>query len=259
MQIHQPRLAEMVADVLRERIITGRLKDGDGLPRQEDLLAEFNVSRPSLREALRILESEGLITVRRGNLGGAVVHAPRAGNAAYAVGLVLQSKGVPMIDLRDALKSIEPVCAGLCAAREDRHEAVLPKLRELHERVVAAVDDEVEFTLAARRFHEQLVASCGNQTLILIVGALESLWSSREEAWARDASQAGAFPDAKRRQSGIKAHERILKSIEDGDVDRVQRQARVHLESSMLYAITSDIEKKPVEALSPRQSRNAGL
>jgi DNA-binding FadR family transcriptional regulator len=80
------------------------------------------VSRPSLREALRILESEGLITVRRGNLGGAVVHAPRVGNAAYSVGLVLQSKRVPMTDLRDAIKSIEPVGAGLCAAREDRYE-----------------------------------------------------------------------------------------------------------------------------------------
>jgi GntR family transcriptional regulator, transcriptional repressor for pyruvate dehydrogenase complex len=254
-QIHQPRLAEMVADVLRDRIVTGRLKDGDELPRQEDLLAEFNVSRPSLREALRILEAEGLITVRRGNLGGAVVHSPQVGNAAYSVGLVLQSRGVPMTDLRDAIKSIEPVCAGLCAARDDRHEEVLPSLRQVHERVVAAVDDDVEFTISSRRFHEQLVAVCGNQTLILVVGALESLWSSREEAWARDASQTGSFPDSKRRQSGVRAHERILKSIEDGDVDRVQRQARVHLESSLLYAVAADVEKA-VEASSPRQSWN---
>jgi DNA-binding FadR family transcriptional regulator len=257
-QIHQPRLAEMVADALRDRIVTGRLKDGDGLPRQEDLLAEFNVSRPSLREALRILEAEGLITVRRGNLGGAVVHSPRVGNAAYSVGLVLQSRNVPMTDLRDALKSIEPVCAGLCAGREDRHETVLPGLWAVHEQVVAAVDDEVEFTMTSRRFHEQMVASCGNETLILVVGALESLWSSREEAWARDASETGEFPGSKSRQAGVRAHERILKSIEDGDVDRVQRQARVHLESSMLYALGTDIGK-PVEASSPRQTWNVGV
>ncbi len=257
MQIHQPRLAEMVADSLRDRIIAGRLKDGDGLPRQEDLLAEFNVSRPSLREALRIQESEGLITVRRGNLGGAVVHAPRVGNAAYSVGLVLQSRGVPMTDLREALKSIEPVCAGLCAARPDRHETILPRLWSLHEEVKASIDDEVTFTMTSRRFHEEMVASCGNDTLILVVGALESLWSSREEAGARDASQSGEFPDSKQRLSGVRAHERILKSIEDGDLDRVQRQARVHLESSMLYGLGADLDKL-VEASPPRQTWDVG-
>ncbi|WP_433045903.1 FadR/GntR family transcriptional regulator [Dactylosporangium sp. CS-033363] len=257
MQIHQPRLAEMVADTLRDRIITGRLKDGDGLPRQEDLLAEFNVSRPSLREALRILEAEGLITVRRGNLGGALVHAPRVGNAAYSVGLVLQTRGVPMTDLRDAIKSIEPVCAGLCAARADRNEEVLPVLRAVHEEVVAAVDDDVEFTRTSRRFHEQLVALCGNETMILVIGALESLWSTREEAWARDASLHGEFPDATRRMSGIRAHDRILASIEDGEVDRVQQQARVHLESTLLYALGDDVDR-PVAASPPRQSSWTG-
>jgi GntR family transcriptional repressor for pyruvate dehydrogenase complex len=249
--MHQPRIAEMVADVLRRRIVSGQLQDGDALPRQEDLLTEFRVSRPPLREALRILESEGLITVRRGNRGGAVVHAPHMHNAAYSVGLVLESRHVPVTDLRDALKSIEPVCAGLCASREDRHDAVLPTLWEVHNRIVEAVDDEVEFTIASRRFHEQLVEACGNQTLILVVGSLESLWSRREEAWARDASAAGAFPDRRRRLTGIRAHERMLKSIEDGDVDRVQRQARVHLESTLLYAFV-DGAVTHVEAVSSR-------
>jgi GntR family transcriptional regulator, transcriptional repressor for pyruvate dehydrogenase complex len=253
-QIHQPRLAEMVAEVLRERIVTGQLQDGALLPRQEDLLQEFRVSRPSLREALRILESESLITVHRGNRGGATVHVPRVGNAAYSVGLVLQAKGVQLADLRDALKSIEPVCAGICAAREDRHETVLPRLRELHAETLKAVNDPYQFTMTSRRFHEELVHSCGNETLKLVVGALESLWSSREEAWARQADEAGAFPEPKRRMSGTRAHERIIKYIEDGDVDRVQRQARLHLESSLLYA-TAGEDSRAVEPSSPRASR----
>jgi GntR family transcriptional repressor for pyruvate dehydrogenase complex len=236
-QIRQPRLAEMVAEALRERIVSGDLKDGAMLPRQEDLLQEFRVSRPSLREALRILEAEGLITVHRGNRGGATVHVPRAANAAYSVGLVLQSRGVQMIDVREALKSIEPVCAGLCAQRPDRLEAVLPHLTELHEATLAALDDPLEFTVTSRRFHEALVESCGNETIKLVIGALESLWTSREEAWARSADESGGFPDAKRRLSGTKAHARILKYIEEGDVDRVQRQARLHLDSSLLYAL----------------------
>jgi GntR family transcriptional repressor for pyruvate dehydrogenase complex len=250
--IHQPRLAEMVADVLRERIVSGQLQDGASLPRQEDLLQEFRVSRPSLREALRILEAEGLITVHRGNRGGATVHVPRVGNAAYSVGLVLQSRGVQMADVRDALQAIEPVCAGLCAAREDRHETVLPRLRALQKEALDAVGDPVQFTVTSRKFHEGLVDSCGNETLKLVVGALESLWTSREEAWARDADQAGGFPDSKRRLSGIRAHERIIKYVEDGDVDRVQRQARRHLESSLLYALDGATDDRAVEPASPR-------
>jgi GntR family transcriptional repressor for pyruvate dehydrogenase complex len=251
-QIHQPRLAEMVAEVLRERIVTGELQDGAMLPRQEDLIQEFRVSRPSLREALRILEAEGLITVHRGNRGGATVHVPRAANAAYSVGLVLQSRGVGIADVRDALKAIEPVCAALCAERQDRAEAVLPLLTSLHEASLAAVDDPVEFTLTSRRFHEALVDSCGNETLKLVIGALESLWTTREEAWARDAERAGGFPDAKRRLSGTKAHARILKYIEDGDVDRVQRHARLHLDATLLYALDDAAPDAPVEPSSPR-------
>jgi DNA-binding FadR family transcriptional regulator len=227
----------MVADVLRTRIVSGQLADGAMLPRQEDLLQEFRVSRPSLREALRILEAEGLITVHRGNRGGATVHVPRAANAAYSVGLVLQTRGVHLADVRDALKSIEPVCAGLCAQREDRAEEVLPTLTALHEATVEAVDDPMEFTTNSRRFHEAIVDLCGNETLKLVVGALESLWTTKEESWAVEAARAGDFPQSRNRLTGIKAHARIVKSIEDGDVDRVQRQARQHLDHSLRYAL----------------------
>jgi len=251
--MHQPRLAEMVADVLRDRIVSGQLGDGAWLPRQEDLLQEFRVSRPSLREALRILEAEGLITIHRGNRGGATVHVPRVGNAAYSVGLVLQSRGVRLADVRDALQAIEPVCAGLCAAREDRYETVLPLLRALHQEAVDSVGDPLQFTAKSRRFHEGLVDSCGNETLKLVVGALESLWTSREEAWAREADMAGGFPDSKRRLTGTRAHERIIKYIEDGDVDRVQRQVRLHLESSLVYALDHESEGRAVEPASPIQ------
>ena len=82
------RRAEIVADELRRQIIDGELSDGDLLPRQEILVEQFNVSLVSLREALRILETEGLVSVRRGNRGGAVVHAPAKASAASCVATV---------------------------------------------------------------------------------------------------------------------------------------------------------------------------
>ena len=96
------RTAEIVADELRRQIIDGELSDGDLLPRQEVLVEQFNVSLVSLREASAILETEGLVSVRRGNRGGAVVHAPAKASAAYMLGLLLQSDTVPLADRRRA-------------------------------------------------------------------------------------------------------------------------------------------------------------
>src|SRR6202165_2853661 len=97
-QLRQPRLAELVAESLRLRITSGVLQEGDLLPKLEELIEEFQVSKPSLREALRILETEGLITVRRGNVGGAIVHAPGRQDAGYTIGAVLDSRAGPLGD-----------------------------------------------------------------------------------------------------------------------------------------------------------------
>src|SRR5580704_17074489 len=86
-QMRQPRLAEMVSGVLRQRILTGAMGGDAELPTVDRLADEFGVSPPSIREALRILENEGLVTVRRGRSGGAVVHRPKPEGAAYLLGL----------------------------------------------------------------------------------------------------------------------------------------------------------------------------
>jgi DNA-binding FadR family transcriptional regulator len=236
----------MVADVLRERIVTGVLKDGDLLPRQEDLLAEFAVSRPPLREALRILEAEGLITVRRGNRGGAVIHAPQAQNAGATIGMVLKAQGVPLKDVGNALRQLEPLCASLCASREDRASAVLPRLRAVHETAEAAIDNELEYTRVQRQFHEELVELCGNETLKLVVGALESLWSRQEEAWAEQVTSEGGFPERDKRLEGLRAHQRLLDLIEAGDVADVTSVARRHLDAIQRYALSSVNAGTPV-------------
>ncbi|MDO9487493.1 MAG: GntR family transcriptional regulator, partial [Sphingomonadaceae bacterium] len=130
-RLKQPRIAEIVADGLRQRILSGELKDDDVLPKQEDLMAEFGVSPPCIREAFRILETEGLVTVLRGNVGGAVVHVPQPFTAAYMMGLVLESRRTTLFDLMNAMRILEPVCAATCAERADRHTTVLPMLRKV--------------------------------------------------------------------------------------------------------------------------------
>ncbi|MPZ25958.1 MAG: GntR family transcriptional regulator [Micromonosporaceae bacterium] len=261
MQLQQPKLADLVARTLRDRILSGELQDGDELPRQEDLLREFGVSKPSLREALRILEAEGLATVRRGNRGGAVVHVPKAQNAAFMIGLTLQFRGVPLADVGHALRAIEPVCAGLCAARDDRDREVVPALREIQQATQLSVGDPVEFTGCTRRFHQEIVGRCGNQTLILVVGALEAIWSSPERSWADQATRQGRFPDRGQRLRGIRAHERLIGLIGSGDVERVQRFAASHLRDSLAHMIvdTAGDTVQPLRAPDgPRSAPGAG-
>src|ERR1700709_797110 len=143
-RLRQSNMAELVAEVLRQRIVDGQLADGDLLPKQESLAGEFGTSSASVREGLRILEGEGLVTVRRGRLGGAVVHAPASGSAAYLVGLVLQSRDVKLKEIGDVILDLEPICAGLCAERRDRRKTVIPQLRAVHEEQLASVGDLVE-------------------------------------------------------------------------------------------------------------------
>ncbi|MGE3618932.1 MAG: FadR/GntR family transcriptional regulator [Acidimicrobiia bacterium] len=243
-QLRQPSVAELIAHRLRERILEGQLRDGDLLPKQEDLLAEFGVSKPSVREALRILETEGLISVRRGKTGGAVVHAPKAENVAYTLELVLRAQNVDIDDVAIALRNLEPVCASLCAARPDRQEAVIAELRPIHEEAARNIDDVLRFTRLSRLFHEKLVACCGNETLIMVVGALEAIWTAHATAWAVESTDHDEFPDEAYRQRGWDDHELLLRLIERGDGEAVAREAHSHLAWAPTYEVMETLPPK---------------
>lgn len=248
-QLHQPRLAEVVAGILRSRILEGRLSDGARLPKQEELLREFRVSRPSLREALRILETEGLLTVKRGNVGGAVVRAPKPQSTAYMFGLVLQSRQVTLDDLAEALCNVEPVAAALCARRDDRVDTVVPVLRECLQKTERAIGDGVAFTHLSRQFHEEVVRGCGNETLIVMIGSLEHVWSQQERRWAQQAQDEGSYPEASCRDA-LSAHRSILRAIESGDPDRASKLARTHLAHTQRYPLSSEGDS-PVQVSTP--------
>lgn len=245
--VRTQRVAEVVAQRLRERILSGELADGALLPKEDDLRDEFPVSKPSLREALRILETEGLLTVRRGNRGGAVVHRPTAVDAGYMFGLVLSGQGTSLADVATALREVEPLCAALCALRRDRRQAVVPVLADLHTQAVAAVDDLVEVSALSRRFHESIVESCGNRTLTLVAGVLESIWSAHERRWA--ARTADAVPTrvpVRARRRELDVHAEIVELIRSGDADGVRSLVADHLARVQRYPSLPGVDA-PVE------------
>ncbi|WP_307875411.1 FadR/GntR family transcriptional regulator [Frankia nepalensis] len=102
---------QQIADEIRTLIVEGRLADGDLLGRELELVERFGVSRPSLREALRILEVQGLISVERGVLGGVFVRHPDERLAAHTAALVLQARNVALSDVHVARSHLEPLAA----------------------------------------------------------------------------------------------------------------------------------------------------
>ena len=230
------RVPEILASDLRRRIMSGDLPHASELPRQEELMAYYGVSRPSLREAMVILESEGLITVRRGKLGGAIVTQPDLNTLARAFGLVLDAQNVPILDMSEALNRLEPQCAALCALRDDRHDVVLPILTELQDESRDAVDDFPRFTIVARRFPEAIVELCGNQSLILVVGALESVLTRRAQEWARRSEVTTGFPEMDYRRQGLRDHQTIIDLISVGNAEAVASEASRHLRWAPIYS-----------------------
>lgn len=172
--VRVPKAAELIADALRQRIAKGELLVGDALPSEADLMVDFNVSRASLREALRILEAEALIEVKRGAQGGARIRLPQEDTAARSMGLLLQVRGATLKDMFDARLIIEPPLMNQVAL--NRTEDDLAVFRAHLERESKVVEKSALFAPAAAEFHRILVSRAGNVALAIIVGMLDEVY-----------------------------------------------------------------------------------
>ncbi len=218
-----------MASRLRDDILTGRLKEGDVLPSQESLFAEFGVSPPAVREAIHILESDGLISVRRGNVGGAVVHLPSAERTAQMISMVLQTRAATPGDVSEALLHLEPICAGMCAARADRETEVVPHLQAAIDAQTEQFDTPSRYVPNARRFHEAIVSRCGNEPMILLIGSLEVIWSAHESSVWSDERHPGDPMEPRTMRAAMRDHHRLLDAIAGGNAVRAVRLAQDHL------------------------------
>lgn len=245
-----PRMAEIVAARLRARIVNGELDNDDELPREADLLEEFGVSRPSLREAIRILETEGLLRIRRGKIGGAIVKRPTPESAAYHLALTLQSNRTTLEDLAAARSMLEPLCVGLIAGLPKASRIKVTKqLSDLVDENERSLGESYNFTSTALSFHAAAVALCDNSTITILTSALHAVWSSQERQWAEHATAEGGYPNSRYQRDVLKAHRRIIEFIAEGDVDGATRAMREHLTKSQPYV---NYQNAPIEVLGQR-------
>lgn len=202
--VRVPKTAELVAGHIRRQIVTRTLHDGDALPNEASLMDEFGISRPTLREGFRILESEGLITVRRGARGGARVQEPSPDVAAMYAGLVLQHRDTTVADVLAARVFLEAPAARLLAEKRSRVK-IVERLQRNLDGTTADPDRFDEFNLL-------VVELTGNQTLSLIASILEGI--ARAAALRYSADPATAERMHKR---ATRARQRLIDLVAAGD------------------------------------------
>ena len=221
--VRTQRIPALMANDIRRRVLRGELKVGEALPAEAELMAQYAISRPTLREALRILESEKLIIVRRGGIGGAVVQRPDLDVAARQFGSVLQDRGATMSDVHRARAIIEP--PALAALAGTVTPAVIAELAARLEETHALIGDPAAYSEAVEMIRERIVEMTGAVTLALVMRLL------REVIAKHTAAVGGVSSDRwpKLQMLSQRSHLQLLKLIGEGDPASAERFWREHL------------------------------
>jgi DNA-binding FadR family transcriptional regulator len=215
-----PRASESVASKLRIEILSGSMPAGSKFPPEVELAAEYGVSRPTIREALRFLESDHLISIRRGKQGGAVVEPPSTSVLARHAGLLLEYRGATLADVLAAKALIEPPAAGAVARRRDP-EAVR-QLRELIELEAEHQGNDQLVQQLGEQFHDLLVELAGNRTLRIYAAMINGIIT-------RHMSRLGTTT-LEYRARLLDEHRRLVELIEVGAALEAEASWRQHLE-----------------------------
>jgi DNA-binding FadR family transcriptional regulator len=229
------RAANVIAGQLRRRIIRGELSEGDLLPSEQQLLKQFGVSRPTLREAIRILESESLVVVRRGSRGGIAVSVPRSETAAHYAALLLEYQQATMSDVFAAAATIEVACVGMLS--RSRTASDLKQLRASVAAERAARDDPARQLELQNDFHRLLIDMAGNRTLEVLSDVLRHIIEVATQQYVTDLSLE-IEQKAPASAAGTRTHEKLVELIADKDTASAEALWRRHIlaTSSRLHA-----------------------
>jgi DNA-binding FadR family transcriptional regulator len=230
--VRVPKMAELVVAQLRRQIIRGELLEGDALPSETELMQSYGVSRPTLREAFRVLESESLIRIRRGAHGGARVQPPNRRVAAKYASFLLEYRRVTLRDVYQARVALEVPTVGDLA--RDRTPADLAALRESLERHAAA--EQVDPHLAIRlhgEFHTLVIRLAGNVTLLLLSEMLQDIIDLGNVSLHADAE----VSEEEARAAAVRTHRRLYDYIVARDIAAAETLWRRHLDESMVYLL----------------------
>lgn len=228
-QLRVPKAAELLAARLRGQIVRGELKEGTSLPPEGDLMERFGVSRPTLREAVRVLEAESLLRTRRGSRGGAIVTAPDPKVTARVVGVLLQLRGVSLADMHEARMMIEPMAARRIAEGPNTQE-VVETLREINEAAKMHLDDFATFPHLSFKFHRTVVEGTRNETLVVLLQMIADIIELHlTRRYHRQMTADEKQEQIRANGRSLRANDRLLRYLDTKDGDGAEAFWTRHL------------------------------
>jgi GntR family transcriptional repressor for pyruvate dehydrogenase complex len=226
-----PKASDVLAERLRRQILEGDLVAGDQLPPERVLSEHSGMSRTVVREALRILEIEGLIEIRQGRNGGSSVRAPDASSFARSLEIFIRGRHVRFDDVLEAREQVEPICARLAAEKRTPEDLVM--LQEQTAAVEAAIDDVPHFLTANVDWHVTVARITHNELLAAFMQAMATV--------LRAATDVENFNSPETMNGALRAHRRIVAAIAKGDGEAAFEAMRRHV-----VAYEAMVQKVPV-------------
>jgi DNA-binding FadR family transcriptional regulator len=244
-RVRPQKMADMVAGRIRQMIARGELTHGEWLPTEPELMEQFGVSRPTLREAFRLLESDSLVTIRRGPPGGARVTVPGPEAAAAQFGMLLTLTGTTLKDVYEARIVMEPAAARRLA--EDGTAADRKQLATALEQVRETIEDPLAFGRMTTTFHQNVVALSGNKTLTTVVGMLTEIINRHIERTFTETTQPPEAIVADNRRA-LRSYEKLVTLVSARDGDGAEKHWAEHMRAVRQYLLP-DADTRVVDLL----------
>ncbi|MFF4837014.1 FadR/GntR family transcriptional regulator [Streptomyces sp. NPDC001315] len=224
----ESRRAQKAALVIAQRIVDDitedKLAPGTKMASERDMLSRFEAGRGTLRESLRFLEMNGVITVKAGPHGGPIVSEPDAQDLAGVLGLFLQLRGLPFKELVSAREILEPELAALAAAVSGGD--VADEITDSIDGMRQFLDDEQNFLAENDRFHAAVASAAGNGLFALLISSLHAI---------TDGMPLGVSYPLERREAVLRAHEAVGEAITSGDAEGARWAMRRHMREFRRY------------------------
>jgi len=214
----KPRAFHAIVEQFRSDILRGRRKPGDRLPPEQAISEQFNVSRTGVREAMRVLENQGLVEVRHGYAGGGFVAGNALGPALGALQTSLQLGQVEVDELYQARLFFEPTVARMAAERGT--DLLVAQLEENYQRARAAVQAGSDAFAINLQFHAILARAAGNRVLAIFMQALVELLEILDREYPTNRSVS---------RKAVSDHSELIAAIRDHDGGRAESLMAEHL------------------------------
>jgi GntR family transcriptional repressor for pyruvate dehydrogenase complex len=216
-----PKRSELIASILRrevlEAISAGEAKPGDMLPSEKELIDRFHVARPTMREAMRILEVDGLVEFRVGARGGAFMRLPSVDISAHHLAILLQLRGATVLDVWELQACMEPTAARMVANSPTEEGA--ERLRTLTRKLSEVTADAFSFSSLYAQFSAELMAQSGNPTFLVLGGILHRIDVIEGQVLADQRLE----PDIDARNKlASKAMTKLVRLIEAGEGEKAE-------------------------------------